>query len=94
MSKADNSEGPIQEKYVQQMNALCSAIDELFNGNDRSIPRKVGFGIVMFDFNPEDRRQDRMNWISNSDRKDMLCALKELVARWEGRALQTPAVEQ
>ena len=77
--------GPIQEHYREQMRALASAIDELFNGNEE--PKKVGFALLMFDFG-ETPTSDRINYISNSRREDMVCALKELLARWEGRHIE------
>lgn len=49
--------------------------------------KQVGFVILMFDFNkPENiSREKRMNYISNSKREDIIVALKELVANFEGR---------
>lgn len=85
-----STHGPVQEQYQEQMTALCHAIDEILNGKEEL--KKVGFALLMFDFG-ETPTSNRINYMSNSGRKEMLCALKELVARWEGRHIeetQTP----
>ena len=75
---------PIVEKHRVQMNALAGTIDELFNGKARGKDRKVGFALLVFDFNRIEA--GRMNWISNGRREDMIVALKEMIAQLEGRA--------
>lgn len=83
------SHGPIDPAYVDLMNFLAKAIDESFNGKDcKPEERTVGFCLLMFPFGSDPK--NRMNYISNADKKDMLCALKEYVARLEGRVLETP----
>lgn len=76
-----STHGEIQEHHRQEMHALLEAIDHLLNGDAK--PKKVGFAILMFDF--AGPTSDRINYISNSNRQDMICAMKELVARFEGR---------
>lgn len=36
----------------------------------------------------------RANWVSNAKRDDMLVLLKEIVARFEGRAMDAPGAKQ
>lgn len=79
-------DAPIEKEYVDQMNALAIAIDEIFNGTPEERgdkPRTVGFVLMMFKMG--DVAEGRMNYISNADRADVLTALKEQVAHFEGR---------
>lgn len=79
----------IQGHYLEQMNALASAIDELFNGKER--PKKTGFMLLMFDF--DGPKNDRVNYISNCDRKDAINAMKEFIARAEGRISDSESLQ-
>ena len=72
---------PIEPRYYEQMNVMAAAIDDALNGDVR--PRTNGFVLLMFEFGDN----KRLNYISNADRADMLSALKEMVARFEGRAV-------
>ena len=73
---------PIQEEYVQQMNEVASALDQIYNGNTKGKARKVGFMLSVFPFGDE----GRFNYISNgADRKDMVCLMKEMIACFEGQ---------
>ena len=78
---------PIQEEHREAMNRLAIALDIYLNGdaqgNTQKDERQYGFALLVFDFGNADRA--RMNWISNGKRVDMLVALKEMVARFEGR---------
>ena len=71
---------PIEHGYRAQMNDIARLLDRALNGGER--PRKHGFALLMFEFGDD----KRMNWISNASRDDMLSALKEMVAKFEGRA--------
>ncbi|WP_309086425.1 hypothetical protein [Chelativorans sp.] len=64
------------------LNKIAGGIDRSFNGEVR--PKKVGFALLLFEFGKVEA--GRMNWISNADRRDMIVALKEMVAQLEGRA--------
>lgn len=77
-------DAPIQQEYVQQMNALVAAIDELFNGETKGDERKVGFVLLVFPFGNEDGQC--CNFISNgADRNDIVALFKEMIARFEGQ---------
>lgn len=76
---------PIEARYRQMMNDLAKNLDRSFNGKER--PKKVGFALLVFDFGNPDR--NRMNYISNGHRDDMIVALKEFIARNEGRVHET-----
>ncbi|MGZ2449601.1 hypothetical protein ACVIRO_002355 [Rhizobium ruizarguesonis] len=67
------------------MQALASGIDEILNGN--VLPKKNGFVVLVFPFDQVDGA--RTNYVSNCDRKDIIAALKEVTARFEGQPHQT-----
>lgn len=73
---------PIQEEFNELMNVLAHTLDEVFNGNAQGEDRKVGFMLSVFPFGDE----GRFNYISNGgDRADMVCLMKEMIARFEGQ---------
>ncbi|MPR12873.1 hypothetical protein [Microvirga tunisiensis] len=79
------SHGPIEEQHRSVMNTLAGALDEVFNGpstDDRV--RTTGFALLVFPLGKDISGTGRVNYIGNGARADMLVALKELVARWEG----------
>lgn len=74
-------QAPIQPQYREMMNALASGIDEALNGKAR--PKKIGFALFMFEFDKIEA--GRVNYISNAERADMMTAVREWLARAEGR---------
>jgi hypothetical protein len=79
--------GPIQQDYREVMNDLAKMIDRILN-EDMS-KRTTGFALLMYPFG--EAPKGRINYIGNGERADVLVALKELVARWEG---QVPTTEE
>ncbi len=76
-------DGPVEEKYVQLLNAAMAAVDEAFNGSARGADRKVGIIMLVF---PYGEGEGRCNYISNgADRRDVVTMLKAQVARFEGQ---------
>lgn len=69
--------GPVEVHHLEKMKEMGRRIDEDLNGGVR--PRKVGFVLLMFDMG----RKGRMNYLSNTNREDMLKGLKELVKNME-----------
>lgn len=78
---------PISPEYMEMMNSLAAAIDDLFNGKER--PKKNGFVLLVFPFG----EPVKVNYISNAKREDMLAAMKEFIARAEGRYHETEGVQ-
>lgn len=75
---------PIEAKHVETMNDLARFLDERFNGPLRGKHRPYGFVLLVFDYG--EPKDGRMNYISNgADRGDIVVALKELIANFEGR---------
>lgn len=74
---------PISPELRKMMQMLAEALDEALNGKVR--PKKVGFALLTYNFGEEIEGTGRVNYIGNGKREDVLVALKELLARWEGR---------
>lgn len=75
----------VSPEYRSMLNRMAGAIDTAFNqGAD---PKQTGFALLLFRFG--EIEAGTMNWISNAERKDMLTALKEMVAQLEGRVPET-----
>lgn len=85
MSKEHPSkERPIQPEYLETMNLLARRLDEIFNGEAPDVGvwvKRTGFALLVFPFDAP----GRCNYISNAERADMLTAMKEFIARAEGR---------
>lgn len=87
MSDERLGDAPIQPEYREKMAAVARALDELFNGDDRSQPRKTGFVLLVFPFG---ETEGRCNYISNgAARTDIVTVFKEQIARFEGQPEMT-----
>lgn len=75
--------GPVQEKYRAMLNALAHGIDDVLNPTK---PNTVGFALLIFEFGKTEG--GRVNYISNATREDMIAAMKEWIARAEGRVIE------
>jgi hypothetical protein len=74
---------PIEPQYIDDMNAVASGLDKLFNGTVKGSKRKVGFVLLVFEFGEQ---HGRCNYISNgADRKDIVTLFKEQIKRFEGQ---------
>lgn len=60
---------------------LARGLDQILNGNED--PQPHGFVILVFPFAGE--LGQRTNYVSNCKREDIVVALKEVVARFEGQ---------
>ena len=68
------------EKTTAVLQGLAEGIDILLNGDER----RNGFVLLVFPFGgPEGQRT---NYVSNANREDIIVALKEVTARFEGQA--------
>lgn len=81
-----SGEEPVEESYRGAMNSLAMMINEILNPDPKKMEH--GFCIIMFPFG--DVPESRINYISNANRADMVCGLKELIANLEGRGLEPP----
>ncbi|OHV85921.1 hypothetical protein [Ensifer sp. LCM 4579] len=70
---------------VEVMKTIAQALDETLNGQQR--PKKNCFVVLIFPFDGE--AGNRINYVSNADRSDIVAALKEITARFEGQSLQS-----
>jgi hypothetical protein len=86
--------GPVEERYAATMRAVAEAIDEAFNPPGLpGLPRVKSTGWVLLTF-PFNTDRERINYMSNGDRADIVAALHELLARFEGRYVATPDTPQ
>ena len=81
--KPQDREQPIQSDFYRLMNSLAPALDDMFNGGAKGTDRKIGFALLVFPFG--ETEGGRVNYISNAERAEMLVAMKEFIARAEGR---------
>ena len=71
---------PIQAAYEAKMNLVAGELDALFTGS----------GFVLLVFNPGEGDERRVNFIANMDEAPSLAAMKDFVARVEGRIADRP----
>ncbi len=81
---------PIEREFHAVMNATAEGLDKIFNGTTR--PPKVGFVLLTFEFGRTEG--GRVNYISNAERGDMIAAMKEWLARAEGRYAEPSDTKQ
>jgi hypothetical protein len=87
-----STHGPIDEQFVVMMNAVARTLDDIFNKGLTGENRKIGFALLIYPFGEDPK--GRINYIGNGEREHMLVALKELVARWEGRYIEPETTER
>ena len=76
-------DAPIQPEYIEKMNLVAAALDELFNGDLKGKDRQTGFVLLVF---PYGDKEGRCNYISNgADRRDIVVMFKEQIKRFEGQ---------
>jgi len=51
------------------------------------VPNGVGFTLLLFTFDHDANEDGFLTYVSNAERVDMLAAMKEFIARNEGRAV-------
>jgi len=60
------------ENVSKQANEVADYLQSMF-------PRNVTFALLLADVGTD----GNVNWISNGDRADMICMMKEMIARFE-----------
>jgi hypothetical protein len=71
-----------KKETAEIMRVIAQGLDDVLNGQQR--PKHNGFVLLVFPFDMPVGA--RTNYVSNADRKDIIVALKEIVARFEGQA--------
>jgi hypothetical protein len=61
------------------MQVIARHVDNAINGSGE--PKRNGFVLLTFPFGDK----ITANYVSNAKRADMVAALKEVLARWEGQ---------
>lgn len=83
-------DAPIEDKYIDIMNALARGVDKALNPASEIAPglpagnSKKGNGFLLLVF-PINGHDGRCNYISNADRKDIIVLMKEQIKRFEGQ---------
>ena len=72
----------IEPELTSVMNTVADVLDRAFDG--------FGFTLLVYQHESAD---GRMNYISNTQRADMIVALKELIANFEGRGPDSHGLE-
>lgn len=67
--------------------AIARALDKAFNGDAGVGERRIGFALFVFEFGKTEG--GRVNYVSNAAREEMLVAVREWLARAEGRVIET-----
>lgn len=80
---------PIEDPHRQAMNDLACLLDDFWNGDRR--PKRIGFALFIFEFGKTEG--SRINYISNADRREMITAVKEWLARAEGRVFEPKGLQ-
>ena len=65
----------------QDMQAIAVTLDKHLNGSGGE--RRIGFAVFVFEFGRTEG--GRVNYVSNAARPEMITAVKEWLARAEGR---------
>lgn len=81
---------PVDPKYRELLNATAKGLDDIFNGEEK--PRRIGFALFIFEFGKVEG--GRVNYVSNAERAEMLVAVREWLARAEGRVVEEPGAKQ
>lgn len=77
---------PIEQRHRDMMNTIMEALVNTFPG--------CGITLMVFDLGDDPGAKNRMNYISNADRSDMLTAMREFIAKHEGRLMDPPGRPQ
>lgn len=85
MSKVEMKALEAQEKWRGNLQAIAEALDFLFNpgAKEEGKEKQIGFALLVFPFACSPGA--KTSYVSNGEREDMLNALKEFIARAEGR---------
>lgn len=70
------------ETMRARMNVIAKALDGALNPEE---PKMIGFALLLYNFGENIEGTGRINYVGNGKREDVLIAIKELAARWEGR---------
>lgn len=73
----------MSRRTVALMQDAAKLVDTLVNPTAGQ--RENGFVLLVFPFNKPEG--NRVNYVSNLERTEIVAALKEIVARFEGRAV-------
>jgi hypothetical protein len=73
------------ESDAALLQSIAAGMDKVLNGDAKGVAKRVGFTVLVYNFGDT----VNVNYVSNSDRADMVATLKCLLARWEGQPIQS-----
>jgi hypothetical protein len=73
-------DAPIDPKFREVMNDLAADLDTLFNPGLKGAERMAGFVLLVF---PLEGCEGLVNYISNTDRAEVVTMLREQLERFE-----------
>lgn len=73
----------ISPELHEAMNDIAKSLDSIFNGEAKGKAKKNAFVLLLMPFDGPPGQ--RVNYIANADRKDVVVMLKEVIARFEGQ---------
>lgn len=85
--------GPAQEEVAGLLRDIGHTIGHAIDASMVRTGEKWGFALLIFRMG-DNRPGDRMNYLSNARREDMLAAMKEFIAHAEGRYYGDPTRKQ
>jgi hypothetical protein len=74
------ADGPIDSKFQNIMGTLAHAIDQLVNKDKK--PPENGFVLIVFPFGLMDGQ--KVNYVTNARREDLIILMRGQIARLEG----------
>lgn len=78
---------PDDHETVVMHQSMARALDEFLNGEKKE-GRKKRYGFVLLTFEFDHVEGGLVNYVSNAQREDMLVAMREWLARAEGRVME------
>jgi hypothetical protein len=78
---------PEENKLALTLEEMAEQMRVAVKAAEAQLPAGVGVALLVFDM--QGPIGSRANYISNCQRDDMIAAMKEMIARWEGQPLQS-----
>jgi hypothetical protein len=77
------SDDKISPEFQRSMNDMAEFLDSVFNGSATGKDKKNAFVLLLMPFDGPPGQ--RVNYIANAGRKEVITMMKEVIARFEGQ---------
>lgn len=84
MTSDDQVGDRLSDLHTRRMNVVAHMLDDIFNGKSPS--KRICFTLLITEF---DDRANRVNYISNGERADVVMMLKQILSRFEAQPRQS-----